>query len=77
MQSEKLIQQLIEQTQQLTAKVEQLKKYNIQSLSWKENPNTWSILECIEHLNLYGYFYLPQIEQKIKESKSLIKLEFH
>ena len=27
------------------------------------------MLECIEHLNLYGDFYLPEIENRIRQSK--------
>ncbi len=32
-------------------------------LNFKEIPSKWSILECLEHLNLYGDFYLPEIEK--------------
>jgi len=34
-------------------------------LSYKKDPAKWSILECLEHLNLYGDFYLPEIEKTI------------
>ncbi|MNY38011.1 DinB superfamily protein [compost metagenome] len=34
------------------------------------------MLECLEHLNLYGNFYLAQIESKIKNSSSKNELEF-
>ncbi|GIZ09048.1 DinB family protein [Flavobacterium sp. UMI-01] len=76
MQTEKLIQQLIEQTEQLLTKAEKLKLYNLDHLSWRENENSWNILECLEHLNLYGDFYLPQIESKIKKTNSLPEQEF-
>ncbi|MGL4631893.1 MAG: DinB family protein [Leadbetterella sp.] len=39
-------------------------------LNFKENPNSWSILECIQHLNLYGTYYLPLIEKKTNDSKN-------
>ncbi|HSK13547.1 MAG TPA: DinB family protein [Phnomibacter sp.] len=29
----------------------------------------WNALECIEHLNLYGEFYLPEIRKSIRESR--------
>lgn len=42
-----------------------------QELNWKESPESWSILECLEHLNLYGDYYLPEIERSIASSKSI------
>lgn len=39
------------------------------TLKYKSAPDKWSILECLEHLNLYGDYYLPRIEQAVKESK--------
>ena len=40
------------------------------SLNYKKNSSEWSILECLEHLNLYGEFYLPEIEKQLLESSS-------
>jgi len=76
MQSEKLIQQLLEQTRQITNQAENLKTLDLNTLTWKENNTSWSILECLEHLNLYGDFYLPQIETKLKTSISNPEIEF-
>lgn len=44
------------------------KKLNSEQLNYKENPESWSILECLEHLNLYGDFYLQEIEKRILET---------
>lgn len=68
MQSEILIQKLLEQTRQIISQAEQLKNCDAKTLSWKENETSWSILECLEHLNLYGEFYLPHLENSIKNS---------
>jgi hypothetical protein len=76
MQSEKLIQLLLEQTRQIINQVERLKTNDLQTLTWKENKTSWSVLECLEHMNLYGDFYLPQIESKIKNSTTKTDLEF-
>ncbi|MNL07324.1 DinB superfamily protein [compost metagenome] len=38
----------------------------------KHSPYEWSVLECIEHLNLYGSFYLPVIENAILSQKTVI-----
>jgi hypothetical protein len=40
-------------------------------LNRKQDALSWSILECIEHLNLYARFYLPEIEQAIKKCNAL------
>ncbi|KIX22368.1 hypothetical protein SY27_00460 [Flavobacterium sp. 316] len=76
MQSKNLIESLLEQTRQIINQTEKLKNYDLQILTWKENENSWSILECLEHLNLYGDFYLPQIENKIKNSTTKTEFEF-
>lgn len=76
MQSENLIHSLIEQTRQIINQVEKLKNYDLNTLTWRENKTSWNILECIEHLNLYGDFYLPEIERKIKNSTADSEAEF-
>lgn len=76
MKSEILIQNLLEQTRQVINQSEKLKNYDLNTLTWKENQTSWSILECLEHLNLYGDFYLPQIENKIRNSTTKTELEF-
>ncbi len=37
-------------------------------LNQRPGPGSWSALECIEHLNRYGNFYLPEIQQRIAQS---------
>ncbi len=77
MQSEKLIQTLLEQTRLIINQIEKLKSYDLNTLTWKENEISWNILECLEHLNLYGDFYLPQIERKITNSSTKSEVEFN
>jgi len=76
MESEKLIQLLIEQTKEIINQVENLKNDDLKTLTWKENKTSWSVLECLEHLNLYGDFYLPEIDRKIKNSNTKKETEF-
>ncbi len=76
MQSETLIQSLLEQTRQIINQAEKLKSYDLTVLTWKENEFSWSMLECLEHLNLYGNFYLPQMENRINNSTAKSDLEF-
>ncbi|WP_348824769.1 DinB family protein [Flavobacterium aestuarii] len=72
--SETLILELIENTRQNLNFAENLKTKSISQLNWKEDTKSWSILECLEHLNLYGDFYLPEIEKTINSAKN--KSEF-
>lgn len=76
MQTENLLQSLLEQTRQIINQVEKLKTCDLQTLNWRENEASWNILECLEHLNLYGEFYLPQIESKINNSTAKPDNEF-
>ena len=76
MKSEILVQQLIEQTRLFINQAEKLKAQPIEMLTWRSEPNSWSTLECIEHLNLYGDHYLPEIEKAIRNSKTKSSVEF-
>lgn len=67
--SNNLLQDLLELTRENLKIVENLKTHSIDNLNWKENPESWSALECIEHLNKYGDFYIPEITNKINTSK--------
>lgn len=68
--SEELIQDLIERTRQNINKAELLKSKTDAALNYKTTSQSWSALECLEHLNLYGRFYLPEIAKQIKETPS-------
>ncbi len=67
--SNNLLQDLLELTRENLNIVENLKTQSTHYLNWKENPESWSALECIEHLNKYGDFYIPEITNRIKASK--------
>lgn len=41
-----------------------------EKLNFRLSGKSWSILECLEHLNLYGKFYIPEISEKIKNSNT-------
>tara|TARA_B110000503_G_scaffold130446_1_gene203854 strand:+ start:104 stop:649 length:546 start_codon:yes stop_codon:yes gene_type:complete len=76
MESEKLIQDLIERTKENMNPAEKLSTLSIDKLNWKVEQNSWSILECLEHLNLYGDFYIPEIKSKIENSSTLPNRNF-
>lgn len=39
-------------------------------LNFRVSKESWSILECFEHLNRYGNFYIPEIDERISSSKT-------
>lgn len=65
-----LIEDLLSRTEKSTRVVKQLKELTYEQLNYKKNATEWSVLECIEHLNLYGDFYLPEIEKQILAQKN-------
>lgn len=74
--SEILILDLIETTRQNLNFAKLLQQKSETELNWKDNPESWSTLECLEHLNLYGSFYITAIEKTILNSKNKNEIEF-
>ena len=70
-QTEALVTDLMNRTRQLISEAEALKERSEEQLNNKQHAESWSALECLEHLNLYGRFYLPEIEKRIAEQLSL------
>ena len=60
-----LIKELWELTHSAKIQVAEFQNYTPEELSFKASASEWSILECIEHLCLYGKFYLPEIDQQL------------
>src|SRR5690606_15663291 len=69
MQSKQLISTLMTQTQDLIDQAKQLHTLDPALLNWRNDPVSWNMLECLEHLNRYGDFYLPQFEEKIEKAE--------
>lgn len=65
-----LIAELLGITNRLISVAAGFKKLDLAQLTFKRNLSEWNILECLEHLNLYGDFYLPAIEIKMLEPKT-------
>lgn len=64
-QTEVLLTDLTNRTNQLIREAEALKEQPEEQLNYKTHAESWSVLECLEHLNLYGRFYLPEIKKRI------------
>ncbi|WP_176027893.1 DinB family protein [Aquimarina sp. TRL1] len=63
-----LLEDLTQRTKQHLIKLEQLQHLSIVALQQRPAPQAWNILECIEHLNLYGDFYIPEMKNSIHHS---------
>lgn len=64
-----LIEELIEATKDMLNRAQAFTDLTDQQLNKKQSPESWSILECIEHLNRYGDFYIPEISKRLKTAK--------
>ncbi len=74
--SEILICDLIERTLTNINQAEKYSNLSIEKLNWRFDKSSWSILECLEHLNLYGDFYISEIQKRIETSKNLNTKDF-
>ena len=63
----KITQKLIEEIKTLLQKANQLQQLSNEQLNIRPDSESWTILECIEHLNRYSNFYLQEIEKRIDE----------
>ncbi len=63
--SVKLIEDLKNRVANAKKEAQLFENENIAMLNWKPSKSSWSILECLEHLNMYGDFYLKEIEEKM------------
>jgi uncharacterized damage-inducible protein DinB len=63
--SEDLIKELKKDVQRLQAAADHLKNTEKSKLVFVENEGKWSVVQCLEHLNEFGRFYLPAIEKAI------------
>lgn len=74
--SEVLINNLIVLTTEFITQAEILMAEPLNDLNFKSDHDTWSVLETIEHLNLYGDFYIPEIKKQINNSTFKSSKEF-
>ena len=71
--NQELVSHLVDLTKKNLERSKQFDTLSEAQLNWKPSPEKWSILECMEHLNRYGDFYIPEFERHFahaKQSKS-------
>lgn len=64
-----LLKELKNLTTEHLAYVEQLNTHTDNKLRFRIAEGSWNTLECLEHLNYYGNFYLPEINNRISIAK--------
>ena len=64
-----LIDELLAIADHAAESAKKFKTLDTKQLNFRQHNNSWSILQCIEHLNLYGDFYLPEIAKQIDAGK--------
>lgn len=74
--TQQLLQELTAQVHEHLAYATSLMAHSDQELNSRITTDSWSALECIEHLNRYGNFYLPEIKTRIRQSQSEPEPEF-
>ena len=70
--SNALLEDLRNITLNILKQAKELNELEMQNLNHKSNEESWSVLECLEHLNRYGRFYIPEMEQRIKAFKGKV-----
>ncbi|MBK7871243.1 MAG: DinB family protein [Saprospiraceae bacterium] len=62
------LNQLINSVEHIIQTVEEITRtYSVAQLAQRPTPERWSVLDCLEHLSLYGDFYLPVFEKTIEK----------
>ncbi len=67
--SEDLLNDLKSKTLKMIQHVESFQRLSNNELNQQPGENKWSVLECVEHLNLYSDFYINEFQNKISNSK--------
>lgn len=57
-------------------KAKEYKMMNDEALNHRPNTSSWNVLECIEHLNRYAEFYVPEIKSSIGRAKPVPRESF-
>ncbi len=65
-----LISELKARTEGAIQEVSKFSTLSMDELNHRNTPNSWSILECLEHLNRYGNFYLPEIGTRLNKAQT-------
>jgi hypothetical protein len=71
MTQEELLADLKDTTHKLIDSAKRYKGMKPQQLNARLNKDSWSILECFEHMNRYDAFYVNELRQKLEASPDI------
>lgn len=71
-----LFDELIDYTKNHLNYLQEIDSLKLEQLQSRPRPNSWNALECVEHLNRYGDFYIPELKLRISNSKYAAKKYF-
>ncbi len=74
--TEQLLTQLKTDLGRQIKQTRNLNQLSYEALNWRERTETWSVLECIEHLKRYNDFYIPEIKNKMDGTPAKANLQF-
>lgn len=69
METKQLLDELTQLTVQAISVAATFKNETPETLNRRLSENSWSILECFEHLNRYGDFYIPELNHRIAKAR--------
>ena len=67
-----LLENLRNKTQAIILQVKRMNSKGVKVLNRKPSEDAWSALECLEHLNRYGRFYIPEMKHRIDSSNKSV-----
>lgn len=76
MKKQVLLNELRSMTQNILERAQNFEALPEAILKYKGDGNAWNALECLDHLNRYGNFYLPEIEKVIATAPETLEGEF-
>ncbi len=76
MKAQTLISNLTEETKNQINRVNRFNFLSDEVLLYRSSEDSWNILECMEHLNMYSKFYVPAIQKQISNSNVPPAIEF-
>ncbi|MFD2969263.1 DinB family protein [Sphingobacterium bambusae] len=70
MDTQELINELSELTLSNMKEAQEFLALSKEKLNRQPSSGSWSVLACIEHLNRYGDFYIPEIKSRLEKSRT-------
>ena len=71
-----LLADLKKRTEFCIKQAKRLLKLNENRINERPSNSAWNALQCLDHLNQYGRFYIPEIKMRMDSSKSIHSSKF-